>query len=365
MYGKTNIIIIVVFSILISFCKNDINKKKQIKRDTIADTGQKTDTANIDTIVTDTTDLEKILIKEGLVCISDIDSTILVDLKYSTIDNFLKIDMYGDFDKAYFRKETAEKLKKAQTLLKKQKPSYSLIVFDATRPRTIQKLMWDSIKVPKSQKHKYLANPKYISMHSYGLAVDLSIVDSTGNEIDMGTKYDSFEELAYPVLEQIMLKKGLLSEKQVQNRLLLRDVMTKAGFNTITTEWWHFSIYSKQEAKKLFSAIETHILSEQATEYIAELNKEDSVTNINISFKIQLKTSMQPIDTASPIFKNLPIYRYYHEGMYKYTTGNFKNLQEAYEHRDKIKNMGFDDCFVAGFNNNQRIGIRDAIELLQ
>lgn len=366
MYRKTNIIIIVIISIFVLRCNNDelCNQEVTISDDTIINK-----IISIDTIIqSDVTDFEKILISAGLVNIKDLDTSIFVDIRYSTINNFLKIDMYGDFDKAYFQKEVAEKISQAQVLLKQKEPNYSLIIFDGARPRTIQKLMWDSIKVPEDQKFKYLANPKHISMHSYGLAVDLSIVDGDGKLIDMGTKYDSFEELAYPVLEDRMLKNGLLKEKQYQNRLLLRNIMEEVGFNSISTEWWHFSIYDQKTAAQLFTAIESHILAEDTTIYIAEVKTEverdkGKVESVNITFKIQLKTSMKAIDVNDKVFKDLPIFRYFHDGMYKYTTGSFKDLASAYEHRDKIKAMGFSDCFVAGFNNDERIGIKDAVEL--
>ncbi len=367
LYKKTNIIIIVIISILVSNCFYDNDSNNKVKRNDTTLLNNSKLNEEIDTLGKnkDTTDLERILIKAGLVNINKFDTSIKIDIRYSTTNNFLGIDMYGDFDKAYLQKETAEKLHNAQKLIQKKHPKYCLIVFDAARPRTIQKLMWDSIKIQENQKHKYLANPKYISMHSYGLAVDLSIVDSSGKELDMGTDFDSFEELAYPALEEQMLKNGLLSETQYNNRLLLRNTMDSAGFNSITTEWWHFSIYSKAEAKKLFAAIETHILPSETSDYIAEIPEEIDLENINVFFKVQLKTSMKPIDVNSSVFKGLEIFRYYHQGLYKYTAGKFKDIASAYKYRDEIKSMGYNDCFVAGFNNDQRIGIRDAVELSQ
>ena len=364
MFQKTNIIIIVVISIIVFGCNYDDTSTKEVTN--LKDTINEHLIEKEIKLGRDTCDFEKIMINAGLVDILEVDSSIKTDIRYSTTNNFLKIDMYGDYDMAYFQQEVANKIAQAQKILKQKKPSYSLVIFDATRPRTIQKLMWDSIKIPDNQKYKYLANPKHISMHSYGLAVDLSILDSTGNLIDMGTKYDSFEELAYPVLEERMLKNGLLSESQLQNRLLLRNIMKEVGFNSISTEWWHFSVYTQKEAARFFTAVESHLLPSDNIGFIAEVVKEvpETIeTEVKISFKIQIKTSMKPIDTNSEIFKNLPIFRYFHDGLYKYTTGSFNDLASAYEHRDKIKAMGYSDCFVAGFNNDERIGIKDAVEL--
>ncbi len=306
------------------------------------------------------TEFEQILINAGLINIKDIDTSIKVDLKYSTTDNFLGINMYGDFKECYLQAVVAIKLAKAQKELKDTFPDYSLIVYDAVRPRSIQKLMWDSIKVKEKDRPKYLSNPKYGSLHNFGAAVDVSIVDESGKELDMGTPFDSFEELAYPVLEKQMLKKGLLTNKQVGNRKLLRYVMYKAGFFNIQTEWWHFNSCYRKEAREKYAMIETHKLVSSEI-----LLAEKIFTGINIVFKIQIKTSLKPLNTGAAIFKGLEVSRYYHDGLYKYTTGGFKDLESCYQLRDNIRKMGFKDAFVACFNNEQRIGIREAIELLQ
>lgn len=72
----------------------------------------------------------------------------------------------------------------------------------------------------------------------------------------MGTKYDYFGHLAYPRLENQMLQEGNLTEKQVENRQLLRKVMQSAGFEPITSEWWHFNYCSRKKAKELYKIVE-------------------------------------------------------------------------------------------------------------
>ena len=122
--------------------------------------------------------------------------------------------------------------KLASDALKKQYPNYRIIVYDAARPQTIQKKMWDKVKgTPKS---RYVASPGRISMHSYGVAVDVSILDEAGQALDMGTPVDYLGELAEPRREQEFLKSGKLTRKQINNRLLLRNLMKNAGFRSIS-----------------------------------------------------------------------------------------------------------------------------------
>lgn len=201
-------------------------------------------------------DLELKLIAAGLVDIQAIDSTIYIDVKYSTTDNFMNMDLYGDFDKAYLQKEVAEKLTKAQQYLKEEFPNYSLLVYDGVRPRHVQQMMWDSLKIPVHEKTKFVSNPKNGSIHNYGAAVDLTIVNENQEILDMATPYDFIGKLAYPRLEQDLLAKGEITQEQINNRALLRKVMKKAGFFGIQTEWWHFNSCSRKEAKMNYEAIE-------------------------------------------------------------------------------------------------------------
>ena len=189
----------------------------------------------------------------GLVDLEEYIPGIRIDLKYSTRDNFVHADVYGDLTKCFMRKEAAEKLKKAQELLQAERPGYSLLVFDGVRPFRVQQLMWDSLKIPN--KRNYLASPAEGSVHNYGCAVDLSIADSLGNELDMGTPFDFFGELAQPKFEGTMLANGKLTKEQHVNRLLLRRVMKKAGFFDIHTEWWHFNAFGSSTVKWKFTRL--------------------------------------------------------------------------------------------------------------
>lgn len=201
-------------------------------------------------------EIEKRILAAGLVDVKELDTSIVVDLKYSTSNNFLGIDMYGDFDKCYLQPDVAEKLICSQKILKAKFPFYSLIVFDAVRARSIQRKMWDTIDVPYFERSKYVSNPNNGSLHNFGAAVDVSIIDAHGIELDMGTPYDYFGELAYPREEDRMLEEGKLTHIQLLNRKLLRDVMELGGFMGITTEWWHFNSCYRTEAYEKYTIIE-------------------------------------------------------------------------------------------------------------
>lgn len=202
--------------------------------------------------------IEQKMVARGLVDIQKVDSQILVELKYSTTDNFIGRDVYGELTRAYLQPEMAKRLAKASALLKQQKPGYKLLVYDAARPNSAQYDLWnalDLLKIPARSKTQYVADPKIGSNHNFGCAIDLTVTDDKGIPLDMGTKFDYFGPLAYPRSEQEMLKKGKLTPKQVENRQLLRKVMTQAGFKVNTTEWWHFDGMSKAQARAKYGMI--------------------------------------------------------------------------------------------------------------
>lgn len=202
----------------------------------------------------DTSSIERFFLKHGLVKITDSDSSIRVDLKYSTEDNFLRSDVYGDICDCYLRKDAAENLVKAQQLLRQKHPGYSLLLLDCSRPRRVQHAMWEIVK--GTGKQRYVANPSGGSIHNYGAAVDLTIVDSAGNELDMGTPFDFFGPRAQPRHEDSLSRIGKLTSLQIKNRHLLREVMNKAGFRGIMSEWWHFESATIGECRKRYRIIE-------------------------------------------------------------------------------------------------------------
>lgn len=203
-------------------------------------------------------ELEQRMIDQGLVNIQTIDSTIMVELKYSTTDNFVHTDVYGDLTRAYMQQKPAEMLAKASKILQSKYPDYRLLVYDSSRPLTVQHKFWALLDtIPPVKRADFVANPAEGSIHNFGSAVDLTVYDTKSQKpLDMGTKYDYFGDLAYPIYEDNMLKEGKLTKEQIANRLVLRDAMQKAGYMRIDSEWWHFNALSRAKAKELYKIIE-------------------------------------------------------------------------------------------------------------
>jgi D-alanyl-D-alanine dipeptidase len=200
-------------------------------------------------------DIEKRFLEAGLVDVNRIDSTINVDLVNSDpAKNFFGENFYNGLSKAYLRKNVALMLSNAQRILKKKKPTYSLQVLDAARPRLVSRAMYEKMKGTPFE--RYVANPNKGSMHNYGIAVDITIVDESGNKLDMGPSpfYSSHARIYW----QYLLKKvGFdASFAQQQNRDLLKRVMLKAGFYPLPHEWWHFNAMKKTDARSKYSIIE-------------------------------------------------------------------------------------------------------------
>jgi len=179
---------------------------------------------------------------------------ITVDIRYATANNFVGVNLYGTFNKAYLHKDAAKKLETAGRNLQLQRPGWKILVLDALRPQSVQKKLW--IRVEGTPQEQYVANPKIGSVHNYGFAVDVTLVDANGIEVDMGTPFDNFTELSQPQLEKKFLREGKLALSQVKNRRLLRDAMTKAGFTQLPNEWWHYDALSIQDVKNKYKIVE-------------------------------------------------------------------------------------------------------------
>ncbi len=165
-------------------------------------------------------------------------SNIAIDLRYGSADNFVGRDIYSPLDCAWLHADAAIKLGTAVAWLATRAPSLRILVLDALRPHRVQEMLWESLK--GTPLRIYLADPAMGSMHSYGMAVDVTLIDALGRELDMGTGFDNMTPLAHPEYEAKHLLEGALSAAQITNRMLLRDAMTDAGWRSISTEWWHF-----------------------------------------------------------------------------------------------------------------------------
>jgi D-alanyl-D-alanine dipeptidase len=190
----------------------------------------------------------------GLVNIGEADSSIVIHLMYAYSDNFTGHVLYKDLREAYLHRHAARALLRAQNLLRRLHPSYRLLVYDAARPMNIQQEMWDVVK--HSPKDIYVSNPAHGGgLHNYGLAVDISIADSLGRPIPMGTKVDHMGYESHIDHESALVRKGVITPTAYRNRLLLRKVMRSAGFRPLRTEWWHFNYCSRKTAKRYYHII--------------------------------------------------------------------------------------------------------------
>lgn len=191
--------------------------------------------------------LNEKLKEAGMVDVGSMDTTIMVDLMYSHPDNFTGVVLYNDLNKAYLHPEAAEALLKANRELCQIHPGYRLLIKDASRPMSVQRKMYKVVQgTPMAP---YVSNPKNGGgLHNYGLAVDITIADENGNELPMGTKVDHLGKEANIDKEILLVKLGVISETERQNRLLLRRVMKAGGFTPLRSEWWHFNLVSRAVA---------------------------------------------------------------------------------------------------------------------
>ncbi len=179
--------------------------------------------------------LENLPIKETIVNdtafvnLKEYSTDFVYDMKYASSDNFLKSKVY-DCAECYLRLKTVKGLVEANKIFIKK--GYKIKLFDCYRPLDIQKKMWEIVPNPN-----YVANPSKGSIHNRGGAVDITLVDKNGKELDMGTTFDFFgieSSHNYPHF----------SSKIKRNRKLLKRIMIHQKFNSFDSEWWHYNLKS-------------------------------------------------------------------------------------------------------------------------
>jgi D-alanyl-D-alanine dipeptidase len=179
---------------------------------------------------------------------------IAVDLRYASANNFVGRDLYGELNCAWLHRFAADGLQRATEWLHWEAPDLRLLVLDALRPHRVQIQLWDYLD--GTDLRQYVADPAIGSIHSFGLALDATLVDAAGREIDMGSGFDEMTELSHPVLEARHLASGALTPGHVKSRELLRKAMTVAGFSGIDNEWWHFEFLPRAEIRRGFVRVE-------------------------------------------------------------------------------------------------------------
>ena len=178
---------------------------------------------------------------------------IAVDLRYASPDNFVGRDLYSPFDCAWLHRDAAAGLENAVAWLAAQRPGLTALVLDALRPQRVQQQLWDALD--GTGLRMYLADPERGSIHSFGMALDITLLDERGRELDMGTGFDDLSERSHPALEAALLARGELTPAQVANRQLLRNAMTQAGFVGINSEWWHFDCGDRELVRRNYRRV--------------------------------------------------------------------------------------------------------------
>ncbi len=178
---------------------------------------------------------------------------LVLDLRYGTFENFSGHDLYCGGKRAFLHRDAEKKLKKAIQILKQDFPGFTFVIFDAARPLYAQEALRKTVRnTPYSH---FVSSPNPGGMHNFGLALDLTLKDSNGVILDMGTDFDSFEAAAGKQGEKEALKTGRLSTEQVKNREILRQIMKKAGFIALPSEWWHFNAYPSKYVRENYNRL--------------------------------------------------------------------------------------------------------------
>ena len=174
----------------------------------------------------------------GMVDIQQVAPDIRVDLKYATKDNFIGANMYGQLRRAYLHPNLAKALARAQQALTKERPGYRFLIYDAARPQSVQRRMYQA--VAGTPKKIYVAAPERGGRHNYGVAVDLTIVDASGKPLDMGSPFDHFGEEAHLGNEEACVRAGIFNKEVPANRSLMRRLLGAEGLRPYDKEWWHY-----------------------------------------------------------------------------------------------------------------------------
>lgn len=154
--------------------------------------------------------------------------TIIVDILYATANNFLGFPIYT-LPLCFVHLHMAKALQGAQNELEKM--GLGLKIFDGYRPLSTQQVMWDKVQDPR-----YVSNPaEFLGAHIRAAAVDVTLVDANGEELEMPSGFDEFTERSH-----LNYMGGSIAA--LENRQLLQTVMKNQGLEPIDTEWWHFSL---------------------------------------------------------------------------------------------------------------------------
>ena len=163
-----------------------------------------------------------------------------LDIAYATKNNFTGAPIYGR-SCCFLRKEAEVCLTKAKRSA--QSLGLKIKIFDAFRPSEAQWVLWNHTPDPN-----FLADPRRGSPHSRGIAVDLTLIDKTGKDLEMGTDFDTFDHRSHHGNIDV-------SSEAHHNRHLLMGIMTLAGWDFYKNEWWHYQLHNTHEFPLLSDSV--------------------------------------------------------------------------------------------------------------
>lgn len=181
------------------------------------------------------------LADEPLVDLKAGDPTIVIELRYATDRNVTRRAIYPEGTACLVRKGVAERLRWAQSLLRQH--GFGLKIWDAYRPVTAQRALFDWAKKPR-----FVADPDKLALHTWGVAVDATLVDAQGRDVPMPTDFDEFSPAA-------AMRYVGTNSLVARNLKILQGAMGGAGFYGTGSEWWHFIARNWREYGPVSSAI--------------------------------------------------------------------------------------------------------------
>lgn len=198
---------------------------------------------------------------DDLVRVIDYIPFVYQELAYATGNNFTKQQVYT-FTDAYLRYGTVKKLLNAALQLAEQ--GLYIKMWDAFRPVSAQEKLWQICPDPTYVSHPVTGN----RTHCRGSAVDITLVDEDGKELEMPSGFDDFSPAAD-------LDYSDVSEIAAVNAKLLQDTMEKYGFKGYSKEWWHFSDSVSYPVEESFEPVDVSVYYAYCNEFISLRTKPD------------------------------------------------------------------------------------------
>ncbi len=155
-----------------------------------------------------------------------------IDIRYATSDNFTGVPVYKH-GLCFLHFAAVDDMPKATAIATAL--GYRFRIFDAYRHTEAQWKLWEHTPDPD-----FLADPVKGSAHSRGVAIDLTLIGQDGQDLDMGTAFDAFTPLSHHGRTDV-------SVEAQRNRLILLGIMSAAGWDFYSKEWWHYQLFKPRD----------------------------------------------------------------------------------------------------------------------